>query len=126
MSDLVGEVERIPRKPRITQEKISKTHEGRKWKNVNIEQGRKNCIKLRNEKNRDIDMAKKEYLESICDEITTFLKTERYDMQSKELGRRENHGFQNIDVEGSKANVIVDQTSTENLEELYYRALRSS
>jgi len=47
-------------------------------------------------------------------------------MKSTELGRRENHGFQNIDSEGSQKNVIVDQTSTENLGELYYRALRSS
>jgi len=54
MSDLVGEIERIPRKRRITQEMISKTGGGRKWKNVNIEEGRKNCIKFRNEKNRGI------------------------------------------------------------------------
>jgi hypothetical protein len=76
MSNLVGGVERIPRKQRITQEIISKNDEGRKegrkWKNVNIEEGRKNCIKLRNGKNRDIDMAKKEYFESMCDEITKF------------------------------------------------------
>jgi len=74
MSDLVGEIERVPRKPRITQEMISKTDEGRKWNIVNIGKGRNYCIKLRNEKNRDIDMAKKEYLESICDEITKFKK----------------------------------------------------
>ena len=51
---------------------ISKIEEERKWKNVNIEEGRKNCVKLRNEKNRDIAIAKKEYLVSICDEITKF------------------------------------------------------
>jgi len=72
MSDLVGEIESIPRQPRITHEMISKTDVGSKWKNVNIEKGRKNCIKLRKEKTRDIDMARKEYLESICDEITKF------------------------------------------------------
>jgi predicted DNA-binding antitoxin AbrB/MazE fold protein len=49
---------------------ISKTDGGRKWKNVNIEEGRKNCIKLRNGENRDTNMATKEYLESVCDEIT--------------------------------------------------------
>lgn len=70
MSDLVRETERIQRKPRITQEMISKTDGGRKWKNVNIEEGRKNCIKLRNGENRDTNMATKEYLESVCDEIT--------------------------------------------------------
>jgi hypothetical protein len=42
-------------------------------------------------------------------------------MKSKELGHRENHGFQNIYIKGSQENVIVDQTSTENLGELYYR-----
>jgi hypothetical protein len=72
-SDLFRQIERIPIKPRITQEIVSKTDEGRKWKNVNIEEGRKNCKELRNEKNRDMNMAKKEYLESIC-EITKFKK----------------------------------------------------
>jgi hypothetical protein len=49
-------------------------------------------------------------------------------MKSTELGRRENHGFQNIDSEGCQKNVIVGQTSTENLEnyitELYDQANR--
>lgn len=42
-------------------------------------------------------------------------KIELYDMKSKELGRRENNGFQNIGIGGSQENVIVDQTSTEIL-----------
>jgi hypothetical protein len=47
MSDLVGKVERRARKPRITQEMISKMAEQRKWKNVNNE-GQKNYRRLRN------------------------------------------------------------------------------
>jgi len=47
-------------------------------------------------------------------------------MTSTKLGRRENYGFQNIDIVGSQENAIVDQTSTENLGELYYRVLRPS
>ena len=48
ISDLVGKVEKRARKPRITQEMISKMDERRKWKNVNTE-GRKNYRRLRNE-----------------------------------------------------------------------------
>jgi hypothetical protein len=43
VSDLVGKVERRARKPWITQEMISKIGEQRKWKNVNNEEGTKNC-----------------------------------------------------------------------------------
>jgi len=51
ISDLVGKVEKRVRKPRITQEMISKMDEGRKWKNVNTE-GRRNYRRLRNELKR--------------------------------------------------------------------------
>jgi hypothetical protein len=57
------------RKPWITQEMISKMDERRKWKNVNIKEGRKNYRRLRNELKRATDNAKKEYLENICNEI---------------------------------------------------------
>jgi hypothetical protein len=41
MSDCMGKVEKRARKPWITQEIISKMDEGRKWKSVNNEEGRK-------------------------------------------------------------------------------------
>jgi hypothetical protein len=41
MNDLVGKVERIARKPRITQEMVSKMDERRNWTNVKNEEGRK-------------------------------------------------------------------------------------
>jgi hypothetical protein len=41
MTDLVGKVERRAKKPWITQKRISKMDEQRKWKNVNNEEGRK-------------------------------------------------------------------------------------
>jgi hypothetical protein len=59
-SDLVGKVEKRARKPRITQEMISKMDERRKWKNVNNEEGRRNYRRLRNELKRATDKAKKE------------------------------------------------------------------
>jgi hypothetical protein len=40
--DSVGKVEKRARKPRITQEMISKMDERKKWKIVNNEEGRKN------------------------------------------------------------------------------------
>jgi hypothetical protein len=39
---VVGKVEKIARKPWVTQEMISKMEESRRWKNVNTEEGRKN------------------------------------------------------------------------------------
>ena len=39
MSDLIRKVERIPKKSCIIQEIIRKMGEGRKWKNVNNEEG---------------------------------------------------------------------------------------
>jgi hypothetical protein len=38
-------------------------------------------------------------------------------MMMKELSWKENHGVQNIDIEDSKGNIVVDKG------ELYYRAL---
>jgi hypothetical protein len=83
---------------------ISKMDEKRKWKNVNNEEGRKNYGRLRKELKRAMDNARKEYLESICDEIIEFQRTGRYDlmhMKTKELGWKENHGIQNIGIEDS-------------------------
>ena len=48
VSDLVGKVQKRARKPRITQEMISKMGERRKLKNVNNEGGRRNYRRLRN------------------------------------------------------------------------------
>jgi hypothetical protein len=110
MSDLVGKVERRARKPWITQEMISKMDERRKRKNVNNEKGRKNYRRLRNDLKRATDKAKKEYLESIYDEIIEFQR--RYDltyMKKKELGWKENHGMQNTCIEDSQGNIIIDQ-----------------
>jgi hypothetical protein len=56
---------------------------------------------LWNELKRATDKAKKEYLESICDEITEFQRTKRYGvvyMKMKELSWKENHGIQNIGI----------------------------
>jgi hypothetical protein len=69
ISDLVGKYERRARKPWITQEMISKMDERRTWKKVNNEEGKKNYRRLRNKFKTATDKAKKEYLESICDEI---------------------------------------------------------
>ena len=76
MSHLVGKVKKRARKPWITQEMISK------WKNVNPEEGRKNYRRLRNELKRSTDNAKKEYLEKICNKITEFQRSGRYDLIS--------------------------------------------
>jgi type I site-specific restriction endonuclease len=72
IGDLVGKVEKIARKPWVTQEIIGKMEKRRKWKNVNNEEGRRNYRRLRNELKRATDKAKKEYLEKICNKITEF------------------------------------------------------
>ena len=45
---------------------------------------------------------------------------ELMDMKTKELGWKENHGIQNIDIEDSKGTIIVVKG------ELYYKALLST
>jgi uncharacterized membrane-anchored protein len=112
VSGLVGKVERRARKPWITQEMISKMDERRKWKNVNNEERRKNYRRLRNELKTVTDNVKKENLLSICDEIIEFQRTGRYDlmyMKTKELGWKETHGIENVGIEESQGNIIIDQ-----------------
>ena len=60
--DLFGKVEKIARKPWITQEMISQTDERRKWRNVNIEEGRKYYRRLRKELKRPQIMPKRNIL----------------------------------------------------------------
>jgi hypothetical protein len=113
LSDLVGKVEKRARKPWITLKMISKMDERSKWKNVNSEEGRKNYRWLRNELKRDTDDTKKEYLENIRNEIMEFQRTRRCDlmyMETKELGRKETQGIQNIVIEDSQENKIVQQS----------------
>ena len=113
LSDLIGKVEKRAREPWITQEMISKMDKRSKWKNVNTEEGRKNYQRLRNELKRATDNAKKEYLENICNEIMEFQRTGRYDlmyMKTKELGWKENQEIQNIGIEDSQGNRIVEQS----------------
>jgi len=132
ISDLVGKDEKRARKPWITQEMISKMDERRKWKNVSTEEGRKNYRRLRNELKRATDNVKKECLENICNEIMEFQRTGRYDlmhMKMKELGWKETQGIQNIGIEDSKGNRIVEQSQVlkiwENfITELYDRPNR--
>ena len=78
-----------------------------------MEEGRKNYRWLRNELKRATDNTKKEYLEKICKEIMEFQRTGRYDlmyMKTKELGWKENQGIQNIDIEDSQGNTLVEQS----------------
>jgi len=112
ISDLVGKVEKRARKPWIKQEMISKMDERKKWKNVNTEESRKNYRRLRNESKRGTDNAKNEYLENICNEIMEFQRTGRYGlmyMKTKGLGCKETQGIQNIGMEDSQGNRVVEQ-----------------
>jgi hypothetical protein len=85
---------------------------------------------MRNELKRAMDSAKKDYIESICNETIVFQITEHYDlmcMKTKELGWKENHGMQNIAIKDSHGNTIIDLRQVrqiwENIiTELYDRA----
>ena len=126
ISDLVGKVVKRARKSRITQEMISKMDERSKWKNVNTEEGRRNYRRLRNELKRATEKGKKEYLENTCKEIMEFHRTGRYDlmyMKTKELGWKENQGIQNIGIEHSHENRIVDQRQVQKFWENYVTEL---
>jgi hypothetical protein len=55
----------------------------------------------------------KDILENICNEIMEFQRTGRYDliyMKTKELGWKETQGFQNIGIEDSQVNRIIQQS----------------
>ena len=126
ISDLVGKVEKRARKPWITQEMISNMSERRKWKNVNNEEGRRNYRRLRNELKKATEMAKKGYLENICNEIIEFQRTGRSDLmytKTKELGWIETQGIQSIGIEDSQGNRIVDQRQVLKIWENYITEL---
>ena len=60
---------------------------------------------------RATDNAKKEYLENTCNEIMELQRTGRYDlmyMKTKELGWQETQWIQNIGIEVSRRNRIVE------------------
>jgi hypothetical protein len=76
ISDLVGKVEKIARKPWLAKEMVSKMDERRKLNNVNNEEGTRNYRRQRNELKRATEKAKKEYLENICNEIMEFQRTD--------------------------------------------------
>ena len=62
---------------------------------------------------RTTDNAKKEYLENIRNESMEFQRRGSYDfmyMKTKEMGWKETQGIQNIGIEDSKGNRIVDQS----------------
>jgi len=61
---------------------------------------------------RCTEKAKKEYLGNACTEIMEFNRTGRYDlmyMKTKELGWKETQVIQNIGVEDSQGNRILDE-----------------
>jgi len=100
--------------------------ERRKWKNVITEEGRMNYGRLRNELKRATEKARKEYLENTCNEITEFRRKGRCDlmyMKTKELGCKETQGIQNIGIEDSQGNRIVDQRQVLKILENYVTEL---
>ena len=70
---VIWRVDGKARKPCITTEMTNKTDERRKRKKVNNEEGMKNYRRWKKDK------AKKEYLDSICDEMMKFQRAEHYD-----------------------------------------------
>ena len=72
-------------------------------------------------------MAKKEYLENICNQIIAFQRTGRYDlmyMKTKELGWNETQGIQSTGIEDSQRNRIVDQRQVLKIWENYITELQ--
>ena len=75
---------------------------------------------------RATEKAKKEHLENKCKEIMEFHRTGRYDlmyMKTKELGWKETEGIQNIGIEDSQGNRIVDQKQVLKIWENYVTEL---
>ena len=66
------------------------------------------------------------YLENACTEIMEFHRTGRYDfmyMKTKELGWKDTQGIQNIGIEDSQGNIIVDQKQVLKIWENYVTEL---
>jgi len=100
--------------------------ERRKWKNVNTEEFRKNYRRLRNELKRATENAKKEYIEYTFNEIMEFHRTGSYDliyMKIKVLGCKETQVIQNIFIEGSQGNRILEQSPVLKIWEKYITEL---
>jgi hypothetical protein len=75
---------------------------------------------------RTTEKPKKEYLEKACTEIMEFQRTGRYDLmytKTKELGRKETQGIQNIGIEVSHGNRIVEQRQVLKIWENYVTIL---
>jgi len=86
--------------------------ERKKWKNTNTELDNKNYTRLRNELKWATVNAKKKYHEKICNEFMEFQRTICYDlmyMKKKELGWKESLGIQNIGIENTQKNRLVEQ-----------------
>jgi hypothetical protein len=76
-----------------------------------LEKG-KNYRMLRNELKRTTDNVIKEYLENMCNEILEFQRTGLYNlryMKTKEQKWKDSQGIQNIGIEDSQGNRIVEQ-----------------
>jgi hypothetical protein len=96
MSDLVGKADRKAREPWITQEMINKMLEHGKRKNVDSKEGRKSDRRLRN------------ILRAYVVRSWNF-KEQDVTITMKELCWKVNCGIQNIGIEESKVNIIVDK-----------------
>jgi hypothetical protein len=75
---------------------------------------------------RATDNVKKKYLENISKEIMKYQRTRHYDlmyMKTKELGWKETQGIQNIGIEDSQVNRIVEQNQELNMWENYISEL---
>jgi hypothetical protein len=75
---------------------------------------------------RATDIAKKEYLENICNEIMEFQRTGRYGlmyMKTKELGWNEEKKKKNIGIEDSQGNRIIEQSQVLKIWENYITVL---
>ena len=131
ISYVVEKVDKRARKPWFTQEMINKIDERKKLKNVSTEEGRKNYRVVRKMLRRATENDKKEYLENIYNEVMEYERTGRYDlmyMKTKQLGWKETQGIQNVDVEDSQGNRIVEQTQVlkvweNHITELYDRPI---
>jgi hypothetical protein len=84
----------------------------RRRNNDNKEKRKKNYKRISNKLESATDKAKKEYLESLCDEVLEIERTGRYAllyMKTEERGWEDNRGNQNICIQTLKARSRVYQ-----------------
>ncbi|XP_026467813.1 uncharacterized protein LOC113371400 [Ctenocephalides felis] len=122
LEDNVGKLEKVARKPWITQEMIKKMDERRKYKNTDPRMYRK----MNNELRRETEKAKVKYMDKTCNKIMEHQKHGRYDLMfqaTKEMNWNDRKSRKTYEIEGDNGNRLSDHKKILSVWEKYIEKL---